>query len=344
MASGSCTMLVLFLARFLVGVVANPWPDCSADTDRDFGPYAVIVENTQRLAGNISFPTYRPANLTAASEWPAFVFMHGSGCDDRFMSQSFERWASHGVIIVNPFMGTEHDCKNPLQDKLCSDQSVDGMPILEGISWIKAQNNNPSSHFYRRVDIKNIAVGGWSMGGVVAIKAVAHLPPDSVRAVVLDSPSAAACGFLYNYSQKIIKQDYAEARRRTSGLVGAPWFMYTCSNDLMQLATLHLYNTAGSNSTSAYAQYETQYCQDRPPFLNESIWELVWDFGDLDGVKGHFSGAGTLLMTAWTTTYLKMTLHNHSDASSSCHSMFWGDDRDSITHDKRMAVIKRIVA
>ena len=333
--------MVLFLAK---AVAATSWPDCTADTGSNFGPYAVIVENNKRLAGNISFPTYRPANLTAASDWPAFVFMHGSGCDDRFMSQAFERWASHGFIVVNPFMGTEYDCKNPLEDGLCSDKSSDGLPILEGISWLKQQNNNPSSSLYQHVDTENIAVGGWSMGGVVAIKAVANLPPDSVRAVVLDSPSVIACGFLYNYSQKVIAHDYAVGRNRTRGPVGAPWFMYTCTNDFLQQPVLHLYETAGSNSTSAYAQYKTRYCRDRPPYLNETIWELVWETGDLDDTKGHFSGAGTLLMTGWTTTFLKLTLQQQSATSSTCHELFWGDGHDSIENDTRMAAVKRITA
>ena len=322
---------------------AVPWHDCSTGADgltdpTRPGPFAVTVEHAERIAGVPSFPMYRPANLTAMAKWPVYVFMHGSGSDDRFLALSLERWASHGFIVVAPYMGTEPDCTNMLNDGKCSDKSPDGRFIQDAIAWLRQQNADPASELYARVDLDQLAVGGWSMGGVSTIKAVAALPAGTVRAVVLDSASVVACGFFYNYSQAVVQADYAEARRRTSGATAAPWFIYSATNDFLHTSNLKLHNTAGANSTGVYAQYKTKYCKDRPPFLNTTIWGLEWATGDIDGFKGHFC-AGTYAMTGWATTYLKLMLQQRGSASSTCHAMIWGSGPESLMNDDRMDVV-----
>ena len=193
------------------------------------------------------------------------------------------RWASHGFIVVAPLMGTESDCKNPPEDARrctranlrpaasptpaqrcpsqllharraqgkCSDKSSDGRFIQDGLAWLRAQNEDPNSVLHTRVDVEQIAVGGWSMGGVSAIKAVAAMPRGTVRAVVLDSPSVEGCSVFYNYTQKEIQEKWAEARRKTEGL--APWFLYTATNDILQHATLQLSEVSSSEVSSSEA-------------------------------------------------------------------------------------------
>ena len=347
---GPSSWLSAFLCIYSLATTsaAAPWRDCSPATDGQFnpettGPFAVVVEQTERVAGVASYPTYRPANLTVAQKWPVYVFMHGSGCDDRFLAQSLELWASHGLIVVAPFMGIEPDCTSMLNDGRCSDKSPDGRPIQDAIVWLKQQNIDPDSPLYSRVDFDLLAVGGWSMGGVSTIKALAAMPAGTVRAVVLDSASVIDCGFFYNYSQQVLQADYAEARRRTSGATHAPWLLYTASNDFLHDANLKLFNECGANGTSIYAQYKTKHCRDRPPFLNLTIWTLEWETGDLDGFKGHFC-CGTLTMTAWATTYLKLVLQQRSNTSSMCHNMLWGSGANSIANDSHIDVLHRVMA
>ena len=102
--------LFFFLLCAARGNTGLEWRDCSAAADGhsdpgSMGPYAIIVDRA-----NVSFPVYRPSDLTAAGKWPSFVFMHGNGCDDRFESPSLLRWASHGFIVVAPLMGNDRDC------------------------------------------------------------------------------------------------------------------------------------------------------------------------------------------------------------------------------------------
>ena len=150
------------------------------------------------------------------------------------------------------------------------------------------------------------------MGGVSTIKAAAAMEPGTVKALVLNSPSTKNCAIFYNYSQKEIEEDWRKARNNTAD---APWFLYTSTNDLMQSATLKLYDTALAGST-IYAQYKTAYCKEKPPLLNTTIWENVWLSNLPPGARGHFC-AGLLTLTAWTTTFLKSTLQ-HANGTSSC--------------------------
>ena len=174
-----------------------------------------------------------------------------------------------------------------------------------------------------------MALGGWSMGRVSAIKALAAMPSGLVRAVVLDPPSVEGCELLYNYSEAEIQADWRSARNRTR----APYFLYTATKDILQTATLQLFSSA-KEGESIYAQYKTEYCTSKPPFLNTTIWPSVW--GDVPGFPEHCC-AGLLTMTAWTTTFLKMALQN---ASASCHDMIWSETRSSIAVDSRMDAVK----
>eukprot|EP01052_Picozoa_sp_SAG31_P041608 SAG31_NODE_6354_length_2047_cov_2.109343_2_plen_235_part_00 len=206
--------LALAISSTAWGVTTPDWRDCSADGDghtdpQTFGPFAVIVDRQ-----NESFPTYRPAKLLGADapRWPMLVCMHGSGSDDRFLSPSLSRWASHGIIVIAPLMGDEASCKNPLEDYECSDHSPNGRFILAAIRWIAEMNTRPGTVFHARVNMDALAIGGWSMGGVSAIKAVANLPTGiAIRAVVLDSPSVQDCGLLAAHRAR---RDGGRARRQ----------------------------------------------------------------------------------------------------------------------------------
>eukprot|EP01052_Picozoa_sp_SAG31_P010643 SAG31_NODE_588_length_13820_cov_47.352452_5_plen_352_part_00 len=310
----------------------SPWRDCSLKNDGhidplSFGPHAVTVDRTS----SIRFPTYRPTNLSAADRWPVFVFMHGSGSDDRFLSPSLSRWASHGFIVIAPLMGTEAMCANPLEDYFCSDHSSDGRFILDALQWINSMNREPTSDFYSHVDGKAVAIGGWSMGGVSAIKAAAAMPAGAISAVVLASPSVEFCGLLYNYSQAEIEEDWQKALNATMG--HAPWFLYTATDDILQPATLKLFDSGRSDSI--YAQYKAEYCARKPPFLNTTIWPAVWEAWP--GFREHCC-SGLVTMTAWTTTFLKFALQNQS---AECSRMLWARSDDSIDADLRMESVKR---
>eukprot|EP00937_MAST-01D_sp_MAST-1D-sp2_P002092 g2092.t1 len=345
-----CTAVLLSISGALaLAGTAAPWLDCSPETDGQAdqlqpGPFPVVVENDARVAGTPAFPTYRPANLTVTDKWPVYVFMHGSGSDDRFLSLSLKRWASHGIIVVAPYMGIEHACTSFVTDGKCSDKSPDGRYIQDAFAWLKQQDADPTSPLHARLNMQQVAVGGWSMGGVSTIRAVAAMPAGTVSAVLLDSASVADCAFFYNYSQASVRADYIEARRRTSGTTPAPWFFYTSSNDLLHKPNLKLFNNAtGTDSASVFAQYKTKYCRDRPLFLNTTIWGLEWATGDFDGFKGHFC-AGTYTMTAWATSFLKLVLQQQSNTSSQCHGMIWRNRTDSIANDTRMDDVYRMGA
>ena len=322
----------LFLAIAVVAqvVAVAPWSDCS-EAEGHEGPFDVTLDTSVEL-----FPTYRPTDLSGR-QWPVFVWMHGGGCDHRLSTHSLTRYASHGFIVVAPMMGNEKECTNALEIMNCVDQSPDGRFIQEGIQWIRNQNADIASVFYGRVDTQSMAIGGWSMGGVSAIRAAAAMPQDHrVLAVILDSPSVDCCALMYNYTQSQIEEAWLNANEKINSIL-----LMTSSNDFLQPSTLKLFQSAEAYPGSqVYAQFPEERCVDNPPFYHTTIWsDWLLYFG---GWRGHCC-AGLLTSSRLTTTFLKLTLQQHSSRQSRCHAtLWWGEgalanEQLDAFHRKKMA-------
>ena len=70
--------------------------------------------------------------------------------------------------------------------------SPDGRYIQDGVAWLREQHADPDSALYARVDLQQVAVGGWSMGGVVAFEMALQLAAAGKRVdqlILMDSPA-----------------------------------------------------------------------------------------------------------------------------------------------------------
>ena len=235
-------------------------------------------------------------------------------------------------------MGTENDCSNGFQIFRCVDQSPDGRFVRAGVEWITRQSTDVESVFFGHVDTESIAIGGWSMGGVSAIRAAATMSRNQgVRALILDSPSVVKCEALYNYTREQVQQAWTSASKNIESVL-----LVTASNDFLQPSTLDLFRSAHpSSGPQIYAQLPSERCNAIPPFYDTSVWPRWWFyFSFLEGWTGHCC-SGLLSSSRLTTTFLKLTLQQHSEAGSRCHDLLWGGDDAFVVGEEAMAAFHR---
>ena len=90
--------------------------------------------------------------------------MHGSTGEWDFYSQNLMHFASHGFIVVFPYIKTPEKDKSPLTT------DTSGEYLINAVNWAKAQNDVVGSHLYGKVDTENVIYAGHSMGATCSIK------------------------------------------------------------------------------------------------------------------------------------------------------------------------------
>ena len=103
---------------------------------------------------------------------PLVAFMHGSTGQYGFYNDSLALIASHGAIVVFPFV------KSPEKDKSPFTTNTDGKFLVKAIQYAKEANADPESHLYGRVETDKIIVAGHSMGATCTINAAHALKSD----------------------------------------------------------------------------------------------------------------------------------------------------------------------
>ena len=114
------------------------------------GPY-----ETRRFTARAEDPmgrytVYYPAEMESSdSTYPMIVVLNGTGGKATKYEPQFELFASWGFIVVGN------------QDKATGT----GESAIETLRFMLAQNDDPESVFYQRVDVDSIGITGFSQGG-----------------------------------------------------------------------------------------------------------------------------------------------------------------------------------
>jgi dienelactone hydrolase len=132
------------------------------------GPFKAIVTSDSSLPDHT---IYRPADLSEASKEskiPIILFGNG-GCmssSKPFLSFLTEI-ASNGyiVIAIGPYKYLSDNA-----DMTLVRQSTKSSQLLDALDWITLKNNDQSSIYYHKFDLKKIAVMGQSCGGLQAME------------------------------------------------------------------------------------------------------------------------------------------------------------------------------
>ena len=131
--------------------------------DGGTGPYKAIMISESSLPTHTVF---RPSDLETATrrnKLPVIVWGNGACANSPWEHVNFlSEVSSHGfiVIAIGPM---------PQEGERTRDRSTSSQ-LIDAVDWAIAQNNDKSSPYSGKLDIKKIAVAGMSCGGLQALE------------------------------------------------------------------------------------------------------------------------------------------------------------------------------
>ncbi len=103
------------------------------------------------------YTVYYPENLEAEdNKYPMILMVNGTGGKASKYEPQFELFASWGFIVVGN------------QDK----GTGTGETTIKTLNYMLAENENPNSVFYKKIDVDNIGITGFSQGGAAVFNAI----------------------------------------------------------------------------------------------------------------------------------------------------------------------------
>ena len=198
-------VLILLIAGFLFWLSRRPFvPNDYTETVETggaleakylaMGPYEVKQVKAEAPEDWKEFVAYYPAQLEdSGDQWPAVVFVNGTGVYAAKYPALFRHLASWGFIVLgNEDPGT------------FSGDSTDAT-----LAWLLEQNGDPDSVFYQKVDTAHMGLSGHSQGGVGVFNAISEQPNGGLYTCAVSlSPTqedlAAALNIPYDLSKTVI--------------------------------------------------------------------------------------------------------------------------------------------
>lgn len=148
--------------------------------DGGTGPYKAIVVGEKTLPQH---SIYRPSDLSKAPKLPVMVWGNGGCANSSEEHQNFlSEIASNGYLILAIGPLVPEGVK--LTDEERRKKTTSAM-MLEALDWVTAQNNDKTSPYFQKIDIKNVAVAGMSCGGLQTIEVAGD--PRFKTALVMNS-------------------------------------------------------------------------------------------------------------------------------------------------------------
>ena len=124
------------------------------------GPYKAIMKEEPSLAAHTVFVPQDLSAFGKKKQLPVLVWGNGACTNSPWEHYKFlNEIASYGFIVVaTGFIPMdEQGYRGPMST---TEQQIESM------DWVEAQNADPASPYYQKIDVKNIAVAGMSCGGL----------------------------------------------------------------------------------------------------------------------------------------------------------------------------------
>ena len=124
------------------------------------GPYKAIMKEEASLKEHTVFVPQDLSAFKGKKKLPVLVWGNGACTNSPWEHYKFlNEIASYGYIVVaTGFI--------PMDDKPYRGPMSTTEQQIESIDWVIAQNADPSSPYYQKIDVKNIAAAGMSCGGL----------------------------------------------------------------------------------------------------------------------------------------------------------------------------------
>ena len=126
------------------------------------GPYKAIMKEEVTLEAHTVFVPQDLAAFNEKNPLPVLVWGNGACYNSPFEHYKFlNEIASHGYMVVaTGYIPLEEQLFDFDSPRSTTDQQI------ESIDWVIAQNENKNSPYYKKIDVKGIALAGMSCGGL----------------------------------------------------------------------------------------------------------------------------------------------------------------------------------
>ena len=128
--------------------------------DGGTGAYKAIMKEVPGLKEHTVFCPQDLSKFDAQHQLPVLVWGNGACANSPFEHMNFlNEIASHGYLVLATGI-------IPMDDEWYKGPMSRSEQQIESIDWAIAQNADPESPFYQKIDVKNICVSGMSCGGL----------------------------------------------------------------------------------------------------------------------------------------------------------------------------------
>ncbi len=148
------------LPFFSQNLVFESKPSSEIIENGGYGKYPAEMRSEASLATHTLFQPQDLSPFGKSNKLPIIAWGNGACYDSPWEHVNFlNEVASHGFLVIA--IGTM-----PKQ----TDVRSKSQKLLDAIDWAIAQNADPSSPYYQKIDIDNIAVSGMSCGGLQTLE------------------------------------------------------------------------------------------------------------------------------------------------------------------------------
>ena len=124
------------------------------------GPYKAVMTEVENLPEHTVFVPQDLSAFNAANPLPVLVWGNGACTNSPWEHYKFlNEIASHGyLVLATGFIPMD---EQPYRGPMSKTEQQ-----IESIDWVYAQNSNPQSPYYQKIDVKHLCVAGMSCGGL----------------------------------------------------------------------------------------------------------------------------------------------------------------------------------
>ena len=128
--------------------------------DGGTGAFKAVMKEESTLPEHTVFVPQDLSTFSAKNPLPVLVWGNGACANSPFEHMNFlNEIASHGYIVLATGI-------IPMDDEWYKGPMSRSEQQIESIDWIIAQNADPASPYYNKIDVNNICVAGMSCGGL----------------------------------------------------------------------------------------------------------------------------------------------------------------------------------
>jgi hypothetical protein len=259
--------------------------------------------------------------------------MHGSTGQYQMYEDNLKLFASHGAVIIFPFIKSPEKDKNPLTT------NTDGEYLIKSIAYAKAMNAE-GGLFPGLVDESNVVIAGHSMGATCSIMATHRLPAGSSKLAIAMHPGICGPFGPPPWPSTWMPKELLDVTQKV------PLLFTTATNDGAFWPAPHtaehefgcwgkaLNGSSGGKPmhSAAFVEFSAEACAEdgarKPDGFPDGGHNCPLKFA-----------SGGRPENWWVLTAIKLYAQQDGNAASNCHKLLWGDDPLSLAHSNDTALV-----